>query len=189
MYFYHECGNTPCEKKGSESPAESVAIKPPSPCTLYPLCPNHKARCTWAAPTPLWQMSPNSCGGSRGRAPALVARSSRANAKVKFRCRSSPHRWGPHRGPECPGEAAPSITLQGTQQDFSCLHDLSSFILFQHFMDIIMSSTNKNIFISSFLILMPFISFSFLISLARTSSTMLSKSYNSKCPWLVLSLS
>ena len=49
----------------------------------------------------------------------------------------------------------------------------------------IMSFSNKNNFTSSFLILIAFISFSYLIALATTSSIMLNKSGKSGCLCLV----
>ena len=54
---------------------------------------------------------------------------------------------------------------------------------------IIMSSTNNDTLISSFPICMPFISYSCLIAVARTSSTMLNRSGESLCPCLVPDLS
>ena len=51
-----------------------------------------------------------------------------------------------------------------------------------------MSSENSDSFTSSFLIWMPFISFSCLIALSRTANTMLNKSYGYGCPCLILDL-
>ena len=55
----------------------------------------------------------------------------------------------------------------------------------RHFQTEIMSFSNKNNFTSSFLILIAFISFSYLIALATTSSIMLNKSGKSGCLCLV----
>ena len=57
------------------------------------------------------------------------------------------------------------------------------------FMYSIMSSTNSDSFTSSFLIWIPFISFSFLIAVTKTSKTMLSNSGESGQPCLLPDLS
>ena len=51
-----------------------------------------------------------------------------------------------------------------------------------------MSLANRNNFTSSFTILMPFIPFSHLITLASTSSTMLNRSGDVRHPCLVLNI-
>ena len=51
-----------------------------------------------------------------------------------------------------------------------------------------MSSANKDSFLSFFLIWIPFIFFSYLIALARTSGNMLNKSGESEHPFLIRDL-
>ena len=64
---------------------------------------------------------------------------------------------------------------------------LAEFIGFS--MYTIMSSANNDSFVSSFPIWMPFISFSYLIAIARTSNTMLNRSGERGHPHLVPDLS